>query len=73
MRIHILGGDWQFKKSTAMFLPPVVVDINDIAVAGSIGDIAIPTRMAPVLIVIALITSELVLQISRRPKERLIQ
>ena len=56
-----------------MFLPPVVVDINDIAVAGSIGDIAIPTRVAPVLIVIALITSELVLQISRRPKERLIQ
>ena len=56
-----------------MFLPPVVVDINDIAVAGSIGDIAIPTRMAPVLIVIALITSEFVFQVSHRPKEGVIQ
>ncbi len=52
----------------AMFLPPVVVYINDIAVAGSIGDIAIPTRMAPVLIVIALIILKLVLQVSHNPE-----
>jgi hypothetical protein len=51
-----------------MFLPPVVVDINDLAVAGSVENSAIPARMATVLIVIAPIISELVLQISHGPK-----
>jgi hypothetical protein len=56
-----------------MFLPPVIIDINDLAVAESRGSIAIPTRMAPVLIVIALVVSELILQVSHSPEEGMVE
>jgi hypothetical protein len=39
----------------------------------SIGVAAIPTRMAAILVVIALIILELILQISTSPEEGLIQ
>jgi hypothetical protein len=56
-----------------MLPPEVVIDIKDVVADRTDGSSAIPARMAPMLVIAALIILELVLQVSRRPEKCLIQ
>ena len=56
-----------------MLVPPIVFDVDDIAMHRFDRRSSIPARMASMLVEIALVSVELVLQISRRPKESVIQ
>lgn len=55
-----------------MLFPVVLVDIHDLASGGFFGSRATPSRMSLALVVIALIFTELVFQIRRSPKKRVI-
>ena len=56
-----------------MSFPPVTADINDVTAVRFNRSVAIPAKMATMLIVVALVVPELVLQVSSGPKEGLIQ
>ena len=56
-----------------MLFPAMLTDIDDLVFNALIGSPDISSRMSPTLIVIALILPQLVLQVSRRPKEGLVQ
>ena len=53
--------------------PLVLTDLNDFTVGLFHRSYAVSPGMSPVLVVIALIIAELVLQVSRSPKEGVIQ
>ena len=56
-----------------MFLPSVVVQADNIVAIWQGRSDAIPARMTPMLIVVALVIPELVVQVSSGPEEGLIQ
>jgi hypothetical protein len=70
---------WYFRlpledqKGAAVLVPPIVFDVDDIAMHRFDRRSCIPTRMASVLVKIALVSLELVLQISLCTKESVIQ
>ena len=56
-----------------MFVPSIVADINDIVFDSLNWTSILPSRTSPILVVIALITPELVFEVNRGPKERVIK
>ena len=56
-----------------MFLPSIVADIYDSPATFLNGSSAIAPGMSPALVVIGLVISKLVLQVSRGPEEGMIQ
>ena len=67
------SGQRKFKQSSAVLFPSVLVDICHLAVGRFHRRDTIPPRMSPALVIIALIIAEFVLQVSRRPEQRVIQ
>ena len=61
------GSDRKVKLAATVLLPPVLIDLDHFPLLRSYGCSTIPHRMSSALIVIALIFTELVLHVSRRP------
>ena len=73
-RIRNLRGDGKVKQNAAVHLPQVLTDVDYFSSLSIYWGSSIPTRMSPMPDdVMALIVSELVLQISRSLKEYVIK
>ncbi len=56
-----------------MVLPAIFADISDVIGNWLYESLATPGRMAPMLVVVALVFRQFVLEVSRGPEEGLIQ
>ena len=56
-----------------MLFPALLVDIHDLATGGLYWSTAIPPGVSPMRVAIKLILAKLLLKVSRRPEEGLIQ
>ena len=72
-RIRNLGRYRKVKQTTTVLLPSVIVDMDHLFALWAYGCSAIPARMSPALVEVALIFTQLVLQVRRSPEECVVE
>ena len=72
-RNGISGSYWQFKKTAAVFIPPIIIDIYNIIMHPPDRCSSVAAGVTAMLVVIALVRVKFAFQIRRSPEKGLVQ